>query len=64
MHKLKAHKGLKKRMKVTATGKVKRRSSFAGHLMSGKSGRRRQRLRKAVLVPGKFADNIREAMRA
>jgi ribosomal protein L35 len=51
-------------MKITATGKVKRRSSFAGHLMSGKSGRRRQRLRQAVMVPGKVADNIREALRS
>ncbi|MBW7942983.1 MAG: 50S ribosomal protein L35, partial [Candidatus Kuenenia stuttgartiensis] len=46
MPKLKPHKGLKKRVKITANGKVMRSKAGKSHLMSGKSGRRKQRLRK------------------
>ena len=62
MPKMKPHKGLRKRVKLTAKGKVKRRMSFAGHLMSGKSGNRRQRLRKAAMLTGRIAKNIRTAL--
>jgi len=52
MPKQKTHKGLAKRVKVTARGKVVRRKTFRGHLMSGKSGARRRRLRRpAVMSP-------------
>ena len=50
MPKMKTHKGVKKRVTVSAGRKVMRSSSFAGHLMSGKPGRRRQRLRRAKPV--------------
>jgi large subunit ribosomal protein L35 len=50
MPKQKTHKGLAKRVKVTASGKVVRRRAFRGHLMSGKSGARKRRLRRAVLA--------------
>jgi len=50
--KMKSHKGAQKRFKVTATGKIRYRRSFAGHLMSGKTGNRRRMLRKpAYLFP-------------
>lgn len=62
MPKMKSHKGLRKRAKITATGKVKRWMSGAGHLLSAKSGRRRQRLAKAVCLKGKFAKHARLAM--
>ena len=58
MNKFKPHKGLKKRVKVTATGKVKHKRSFAGHLMSSKSGRRCQRLRAAALLSGAFQKTV------
>lgn len=48
MPKQKTHKGLKKRVKVTARRKVLHKASFSGHLMSGKSGNRCRRLRKIV----------------
>ena len=54
MHKLKPHKGLAKRVKVSGRGKVMRRMSFKGHLMSGKSGTRRQRLRRSAPLKGAF----------
>ncbi len=39
MSKLKTHKGLAKRIKVTASGKVKVKRAFGGHLRSHKSGK-------------------------
>ena len=50
MPKQKTHKGLKKRVRVTARGKLKRKRACAGHLMSGKNGKRRRRLRQRALV--------------
>jgi len=44
MPKQKTHKGLKKRVKVTASGKVKHKRAWGGHLMSGKSAKRRRRI--------------------
>lgn len=49
MPKQKTHKGLARRVKVTATGKVMRKRAFAGHLMSRKSGARCRRLRKEAV---------------
>ncbi len=62
MAKLKTHKGLKKRVRVTASGKVKHKRSFSGHLMSGKSGRRCRRLRKAGVLHGPIVAKIRIAL--
>jgi large subunit ribosomal protein L35 len=50
MPKLKTHKGLSKRVKVTARGKVVHSRACKGHLMSGKSAKRRRHLRKKALV--------------
>jgi large subunit ribosomal protein L35 len=50
MPKGKSHKGIRKRMKLTRTGKVVRRRANKGHLLSGKSGQRRRRLRRAANV--------------
>ncbi len=44
MPKQKAHKGLSKRVKVTASGKVKHKRCGGGHLMSGKNAKRRRRI--------------------
>ena len=37
MPKQKTHKGMKKRFKVTATGKIKHKSAYRGHILSSKS---------------------------
>jgi large subunit ribosomal protein L35 len=52
MPKQKTHKGLAKRVKVTATGKVLRRRSFGSHLMSTKNSKRRRRISSSTLVKG------------
>ena len=58
MPKLKTHKGLKKRVKVTATGKIKFHKHNKGHLQSGKTGNRRRRLRRSKTITGPFADKM------
>jgi large subunit ribosomal protein L35 len=50
MPKQKSHKGIKKRMKLTRKGKILRSRAGKGHLLSGKSGQRRRRLRRKGLV--------------
>ena len=50
MPKMKRHKGVAKRMRATARGKLKYNKSNAGHLMSVKSGSRRRRLRQDDIV--------------
>lgn len=62
MAKPKTHKGLKKRVRVTASGKVKHKRAFSGHLMSGKSGRRCRRLRKPAVLHGPMCQKIRLAL--
>ena len=59
MPKQKTHKGLKKRFKVTGTGKVKRKRAGASHLMSPKNAKRRKRISTATLVAGRPAKTIK-----
>jgi large subunit ribosomal protein L35 len=46
MPKQKTHKGLAKRVKVTARGKIKHRRAGASHLMSVKNAKRRRAIRR------------------
>jgi large subunit ribosomal protein L35 len=62
MHKTKPHKGLRKRVRVTATGKVIRKSSHGKKKMSGKSGRRKQRLRRDKPILGQLAEHCLRAL--
>jgi large subunit ribosomal protein L35 len=64
MPKLKTHKGMKKRFKVTATGKVTHKKCGSSHLMSHKSGKQVRSLRKKkVLKVLAEARRIRRAVR-
>lgn len=62
MPKFKPHKGLRKRVKITARGKAARKMSGAGHLMSHKSGSRCRRLRRSVVLIGKTSQNVKRAL--
>ncbi|QDV92312.1 50S ribosomal protein L35 [Phycisphaerae bacterium RAS2] len=65
MPKMKRHKGLAKRVKVTASGKVKYRKANMGHLMSGKGGNRRRRLTsKGILANKALSRKIATALQA
>jgi large subunit ribosomal protein L35 len=52
MPKLKTHKGLAKRVKVTGRGKLKHRRPGASHLMSVKNAKRRRHIRSTSVVHG------------
>lgn len=63
MPKMKRHKGLAKRIRLSSTGKPRYNKSNAGHLMSGKSGNRRRSLRKKYVIANKkVARGIRRAL--
>ncbi len=53
------HKGLSKRLKVTATGKVRHKRPGAGHLMSGKNTKRRRRLATSAFLNTTAAKTIK-----
>jgi len=59
---MKTHKGLKKRVRLTAKGKVRYKSSFAGHLMSSKSGDRCRKLHNARFLTGRTAKRAKMAL--
>lgn len=48
--KQKTHKGLAKRVKLTARGKIKHRKAGKGHLMSVKSSKHLRRIRRPATV--------------
>lgn len=50
MPKTKTHKGLKKRVKVTAKKRVVRSRAFTGHLLSGRPSKRLRKLHKKAVV--------------
>jgi large subunit ribosomal protein L35 len=61
--KAKTHKGIKKRFKVTATGKVMHKKCGSSHLMSGKSGKAVRRLRRPrVLTNQAVSQKLRRAL--
>jgi len=59
MGKQKTHKGLSKRVKVTATGKVMRKRAGAGHLMSSKNAKHRRRVTGSAVITGALAKTIK-----
>lgn len=64
MPKLKTHKGMKKRFKVSATGKVSHKKCGSSHLMSHKNGKKVRSLRKKRFL-NVSAENrrVRKALR-
>ena len=50
MPKLKTHRGLAKRVKKTASGKIKRARAFHSHLLSSKSPKRKRNLSQTVML--------------
>jgi large subunit ribosomal protein L35 len=55
MPKMKTFSGAKKRIKVTGSGKLRRRKAFRGHIMEKKSSTRARRLgRETDIAPGQL----------
>jgi large subunit ribosomal protein L35 len=65
MPKQKTHKGLAKRVKVTANGKIKLHKAGASHLMSVKNAKRRRRIRRTgTVASATLTRKMREALRS
>ncbi len=62
MPKQKTHKGMKKRFKITASGKATHRSANRGHKLSGKSATRKRHLRTEGIITGTEAKKIAKAI--
>ena len=52
MPKMKTHRGAAKRIKKTASVKLKRMKAFKSHILTKKDRKRKRRLRKSDLVAG------------
>ncbi|MFQ5646374.1 MAG: 50S ribosomal protein L35 [bacterium] len=50
MPKIKTHRGVAKRFKLTASGKVKARKAFANHILTKKSSKRKRNLNKGNIL--------------
>jgi large subunit ribosomal protein L35 len=62
MPKQKTHKGLRKRVKVTATGKVMHKRAGTGHLMSSKNAKRRRRLSSPAVLKSVEMKRVRAVL--
>lgn len=59
MPKMKTKRSAAKRVKVSASGKLMRRSGWKSHLLEAKRPKRRRRLRKAGVISAVDAARIR-----
>ncbi len=50
MPKMKSNRAAVKRLKVTGTGKIKRRKAYKSHILTKKTTKRKRNLRTATLV--------------
>ena len=62
MPKQKTHKGVSKRCKVTASGKVKRTKSSKRHILTKKTRKRKRSLRAAGTVAKSFEKKVKELL--
>jgi large subunit ribosomal protein L35 len=62
MPKTKTNSGAAKRFKVTASGKVLRKSAFRRHLLASKNAKRRRGLRGSVVVAEVDTPRVKELL--
>lgn len=64
MPKMKTHRATAKRVKITATGKIKRSQTNKRHLLNSnaKTSKRKARLRKATFVDKTMASNVKKML--
>jgi large subunit ribosomal protein L35 len=62
MPKMKTHRGMAKRVKITASGKIKRSRAFHSHLLSSKSPKRKRGLSQSVMVHPTNEKNIKKLL--
>lgn len=62
MPKMKSHSGAKKRVKLTATGKLKRSKAYTSHILTKKTQKRKRKLRKAGTVSSSDMKRVRKLL--
>jgi large subunit ribosomal protein L35 len=62
MPKQKTNKSVRKRVRITGTGKVKRNKANKRHLLSGRSSKRKRQLRKTTILPNSITDKYLRAV--
>ncbi|MDP8263424.1 MAG: 50S ribosomal protein L35 [Candidatus Ancaeobacter aquaticus] len=62
MPKLKTNRAAAKRFKVSKTGKVKRSKAYAGHLATGKPGKKKRQLKTPCLVDKTNIKQVRKML--
>lgn len=60
----KTHRGAKKRIKVTATGKLMRRKAMSSHLLTKKSSKRKRKFRKDLALNATDTARVRSLIGA
>lgn len=62
MPKLKTHKGVAKRVKLTSSGKLTRSRAFGSHLLAKKSKSRKRNINTSASITGGVAKNVKKAL--
>ncbi len=62
MPKNKTHKGTKKRIRLTATGKLIKKRAFGSHLLTKKSANRKRKIRKPLVVDAHNEPKLRNLL--
>ena len=63
MPKQKTHKGMRKRIKITARGKVMRTQAGKSHLMTGTGGKKVRAKRRMILASGSDTKLLLKALK-
>jgi len=61
---MKTHKGIKKRFKITARGKLRYKHPSGNHLMNSKNSKKRRRIASPAVLTGIYAEKIKVALGA
>lgn len=61
-HKVKTHKGAKKRFKISANGKLIFQKQGMRHIATGMSRKRKRQLKETGVITGTVAANMRRIM--
>jgi large subunit ribosomal protein L35 len=62
MAKNKTHRGAKKRIKLTANGKLIKKRAFGSHLLTKKSAKRKRKIRKPLAVDASNVGKLRNLL--
>ena len=62
MPKMKTHKGIKKRFRITGTGKVMHRGAGTSHLATAMSSKRRRNLRGSRVLSKTMVSQVHRAL--